>query len=87
LFPYSVTRWAIRRLNEVERQPAIVYLHPWEIDADQPRLPVGRVSHLRHAVNTQTTETKLRRLLREVEFAPVREILRESGVLIGKGVA
>jgi polysaccharide deacetylase family protein (PEP-CTERM system associated) len=87
LFPYSVTRWAIRHLNEVERQPAIVYLHPWEIDVDQPRLAVGRVSHLRHAINTRTTEAKLRRLLREFRFGPVREILRESGVLTGEGVA
>ena len=42
LFPYAVTRWAVRQLNTREGQPAMVYLHPWEIDPDQPRLPVGR---------------------------------------------
>ena len=39
ILPYAWTRWGISRLNQVERAPAIFYLHPWEIDPDQPRLP------------------------------------------------
>jgi polysaccharide deacetylase family protein (PEP-CTERM system associated) len=81
LLPYSVTAWALRRLNREEGQPAIVYLHPWEIDPGQPRLPVSRSSQFRHAVNTWRTESKLRRLLREFRFAPVQEVLAASGVL------
>ena len=87
LFPYRVTRWAIRHLNERERQPAIVYLHPWEIDPDQPRLPVGRVAQLRHAVNSRATESRLRRLMREFRFAPAREVLAGLGMQIAGGVA
>ena len=41
LFPYDLTRWNIRRLNTHEHQPAVVYLHQWEIDPAQPRLQVG----------------------------------------------
>ena len=37
IFPYAFTRWAIRHVNEHERRPAIVYLHPWEVDPAQPR--------------------------------------------------
>jgi polysaccharide deacetylase family protein (PEP-CTERM system associated) len=81
LLPYPVTRWALRDLNGRHGQPAMVYLHPWEIDPGQPRFPVGRVSQFRHAVNTGSTVAKLRRLLRDFEFAPVRDVLAASGLL------
>lgn len=87
LFPYAVTRRALRHLNERERQPAIVYLHPWELDPGQPRLPVGRLTHFRHSVNTKATESKLRRLLRDFRFASVREVLGRRGVLVAGDVA
>ena len=81
LLPYRLTRLAIRRLNTVEGQPAVVYLHPWELDPHQPRLAVGRLTWLRHTVNIDTTEDKLRRLLADFRFAPARQVLAETGVL------
>ena len=81
LLPYRLTRWAIRRLNTRELQPAIVYLHPWEIDPDQPRLPIGRLARLRHTLNADKTEGKLRRLLQDFEFAPAADILAHAGIL------
>jgi polysaccharide deacetylase family protein (PEP-CTERM system associated) len=82
LWPYAVTGWALRHLNTREGQPAMVYLHPWEIDAGQPRLAIGRRAHFRHSVNTGvSTVTKLRRLLRDFRFAPVRDVLAGTGVL------
>lgn len=87
LLPYAVTAWALRQLNRKENQPAIVYLHPWEIDPDQPRLPVGHLTRFRHSVNTRTTESKLRRLVRDFRFAPVRDVLVDSGVMVAGGVA
>jgi polysaccharide deacetylase family protein (PEP-CTERM system associated) len=87
LLPYAVTAWALRQLNRKESQPAIVYLHPWEIDPGQPRLPVGRLTWFRHSVNTRTTESKLRRLVRDFHFAPVRDVLVSSGVMVAGGVA
>lgn len=82
LLPYRLTRLAIRRLNTVERQPAVVYLHPWELDPHQPRLPVGWLTRLRHSINTDETEGKLRRLLADFRFAPAAEVLAEIGVLV-----
>lgn len=87
LLPYAVTAWAVRQLNRREGRPAIVYLHPWEIDPGQPRLPVDRLTQLRHSVNTHTTESKLCRLVRDFKFAPVRDVLVESGVMVGGGAA
>jgi polysaccharide deacetylase family protein (PEP-CTERM system associated) len=81
LLPYGMTRRVIRHLNRYERQPAMVYLHPWELDVEQPRLPVGALTQLRHSVNTSTTEAKLRRLIHDFRFAPARDVLLGAGML------
>jgi hypothetical protein len=67
-------------LNEREQRPAIFYLHPWEIDPDQPRLPASRLSRLRHYTNLDKAEDRLRRLLSEFRFAPLADVLRERTV-------
>ena len=81
LLPYGVTAWAIRRINEREGQPAMVYLHPWEIDAGQPRLPAGWLTLRRHLLNVDKTEGRLARLLDDFDFAPVGEVLSEVGLV------
>jgi polysaccharide deacetylase family protein (PEP-CTERM system associated) len=85
LSPYALTAWAMRRLNRREGQPAMVYLHPWEIDDGQPRLPVSRAAQFRHSVNTHRTLGKLARLLRDFRFAPARDVLEGAGVLAMAG--
>jgi polysaccharide deacetylase family protein (PEP-CTERM system associated) len=82
LLPYGLTRLAIRHLNKVERQPAVVYLHPWELDRHQPRPSVGRLTWLRHSINIDETEDKLCRLLADFRFAPAAQVLAETGVLV-----
>jgi polysaccharide deacetylase family protein (PEP-CTERM system associated) len=73
LLPYWVTRGALRRLNHREGIPGMVYVHPWELDVDQPRLPAGRRARLRQYTNLRRTEPRLRRLLQEFRFAPIRQ--------------
>ena len=75
LLPYSFTAWAIRQINLKENQPALVYLHPWEIDPDQPKIPAGWRSRFRHYQNLKTTEAKLTRLLEEFSWAPISETI------------
>jgi polysaccharide deacetylase family protein (PEP-CTERM system associated) len=75
LLPYSVTRWAISRLNEVEGRPAIFYVHPWELDPDQPRIAAGRLSRLRHYRNLRKTAPRLRLLMQEFAFSTVADVL------------
>lgn len=79
ILPYAWTRWGIARLNRVERQPAIFYLHPWELDPDQPRLEAGVVSRFRHYYNLSKTEARLRRLLNDFEFSSLRGVLASVG--------
>jgi len=76
LLPYGWTRWGISRINSKDQRPVIFYLHPWEIDAGQPRLPSGWVSRLRHYRNLSETETRLKRLLAEFKFGTMRQILQ-----------
>lgn len=74
-YPLWATRKAIQHLNEVEQTPAVVYLHPWEIDPDQPRLPAGAANRFRHYLNLHRTEDRLRTLLEELLFGNIKDAL------------
>lgn len=75
LAPYRLSRWAIQRVNDVDRRPAIFYLHPWEIDPDQPRVQgVGLRTRFRHYVNLDKTEGRLARLLRDFGWGRIDEV-------------
>ena len=81
LLPYWFVRAGLGRVNRNERQPFTFYLHPWELDVDQPRVKVGWLSRFRHYTNLDKCETRLRRLLGEFEFASMRTVLEKSGLL------
>ncbi|MCU0949541.1 MAG: DUF3473 domain-containing protein [Burkholderiaceae bacterium] len=71
-FPYDISAWMIRRVNRIDRQPAIFYFHPWEIDPEQPRVPgVGFKTRFRHYVNLHRTEARLAQLLRDFRWTRV----------------
>jgi polysaccharide deacetylase family protein (PEP-CTERM system associated) len=83
LLPYTWTRWGIARLNRTEGKPAIFYLHPWEIDPEQPRLRTSRLGRFRHYRNLDKTEDRLRALLSDFRFSTVTRVLaveREAAV-------
>jgi polysaccharide deacetylase family protein (PEP-CTERM system associated) len=75
LLPYTVTRFALRRLNATGI-PGIVYTHPWEFDLSQPRVSLSLPKRLRHYTNVARNEGKLRRLLQEFEFTTCHEVLQ-----------
>ena len=81
LLPYWFVRAGLRQVNRNARQPFTFYLHPWEIDVDQPRVSVGWLSRFRHYTNLDKCEARLRRLLGEFQFAPMRAVLEKSGLL------
>jgi polysaccharide deacetylase family protein (PEP-CTERM system associated) len=80
ILPYAWTRWGIARLNDVERSPAIFYLHPWEIDPGQPRLHASALGRFRHYCNLAKTEQRLQSLLDEFKFSTMRALLVGSQV-------
>jgi polysaccharide deacetylase family protein (PEP-CTERM system associated) len=70
----SASRFLHRQVN-AEGHPAVIYLHPWEFDPDQPRISgVGSLSRFRHYVNLARTGSRLRHLLREFDFGPISEV-------------
>lgn len=75
LLPYWWTRWGIGRVNRTEQRPAIFYLHPWEIDPEQPRIKAGALSRFRHYRNLRQTEPRLRRLLADFRFDTMAALL------------
>lgn len=81
LLPYWLTRLGLRQINVERSCPFTFYLHPWEIDPGQPRVKVGWLSRLRHYTNLHVCESRLRRLLTEFRFAPMREVLEARGLL------
>ena len=81
LLPYRLIRAGLRQINEVAGRPFTFYLHPWEVDPDQPRVKVGFVSRFRHYTNLKRCEARLRRLLAEFRFTTMREVLQAQGLL------
>ena len=87
LLPYWYTRWGMRYLNEREGQPTCVYIHPWEIDPEQPRMEGSLTARLRHYLGLGSTEAKLRCLLRDFEFAPLCALVADCQELQSTVVA
>ncbi len=75
ILPYGWTRAGVARLNTLERRPAVFYIHPWEIDADQPRLAASRLGRFRHYCNLQKTEARLRQLLTDFRFGTMSNLI------------
>lgn len=73
MFPYWFIKNSIRRIN-LEGKPAVMYFHPWELDADQQRVDAGIRSRLRHYTNLKAFEGKLRRLLADFRFSTINDV-------------
>lgn len=85
LLPYWFVRAGLRRINDRDGMPFTFYLHPWEVDPDQPRMKVGLLSRVRHYTNLDRCEERLRRLLGEFRFTSMRRVLQARGLLASQG--
>jgi polysaccharide deacetylase family protein (PEP-CTERM system associated) len=75
LFPYGVSHWLVQRVNQVERQAAIFYFHPWEIDPEQPRIPgIDVRTRFRHYLNLDRMEGRIGRLLSDFRWGRMDEV-------------
>ena len=83
LYPYSLTRAGLRQINNKANKPFIFYLHPWEIDADQPRIQAGWLSRFRHYNNLDKCESRLRKLMSEFQFTSAWDVLKDLGLVKG----
>jgi polysaccharide deacetylase family protein (PEP-CTERM system associated) len=75
LLPYSLSRWMIGRVNREDREAAIFYFHPWEIDVDQPRVAgINAKTRFRHYVNIPRMEQRLCNLLADFRWGRMDDI-------------
>ena len=83
LLPFRYFRWCLQRLNNGEKQSAVFYFHPWEIDARQPRLSgIPLKTRVRHYLNLGKTASRLAHLLQEFAWDRVDKVflpMREPG--------
>lgn len=75
LYPFFLTRWATHRLNAAGR-PAVIYLHPWELDPNPPLGPRSGLRRFQHTVGLAKTRSRLLHLCAEFDFAPIGDVLR-----------
>jgi polysaccharide deacetylase family protein (PEP-CTERM system associated) len=75
LLPMRYMLWALSRIHGADRQPAVLYFHPWEIDPEQPRLSGSWKSKFRHYYNLHETAGRLSTLLSKGRFEPIASLL------------
>jgi len=74
LYPYWLSRYLLKKA--CKDKPGIFYLHPWEIDPDQPRIEgASLLSRFRHYNNLNACLPRLRSLISDFQFGTVSSIL------------
>ncbi|MBN2379592.1 DUF3473 domain-containing protein [candidate division WOR-3 bacterium] len=73
-YPYGMTKLFLTRCRR-EGRPIVFYLHPWELDPDQPRLNLPFYNRIRHYYNLDKIEYRLNRLLEDFSFTTIREVI------------
>lgn len=80
LYPYALTKAGLAQINR-RQQPFIFYLHPWEIDPEQPRIKASWFSQFRHYNNLEKCELRLSRLLSDFKFGTAADVLNSQGLM------
>jgi polysaccharide deacetylase family protein (PEP-CTERM system associated) len=72
ILPYYYTHAALSRCM-AEPIPVVLYIHPWEFDAEQPRVRAGAMSRFRQYTGLEFMEAKLHKVLTNFHFLPINE--------------
>jgi polysaccharide deacetylase family protein (PEP-CTERM system associated) len=81
IFPLAYTSWVFAQFEQAGRS-LVLYLHPWEIDPEQPRIRGPLKSRFRHYTNLHRTEARLHTLLRRYRFVPFRDHLADARLTV-----
>jgi polysaccharide deacetylase family protein (PEP-CTERM system associated) len=71
IFPMAYTNWVFRTFEKSSNERVVVYVHPWELDPEQPRIRGTIRSRLRHYTNLGQTKARLESLCRDFLFEPL----------------
>jgi len=75
LYPYWFSKAALKWVNNHDKLPCNFYLHPWEVDPEQPRINGKWFSKFRHYNNLSKCYGRLDNLLNDLEFTTARDVL------------
>ena len=79
LWPYSISRWFIHKVNNQDHRPAIFYFHPWEMDPAQPRQQgINFKTRFRHYLNLDRMEKRLKLLINDFEWGRMDQIFLDQ---------
>lgn len=81
LLPLAYNLFGLKRFERREHRPFVVYFHPWELDAWQPRFPLGRLARLRSYAGLRTMGDRIGTLCREFPFGTMRSMLEGLSLL------
>lgn len=79
LYPYWLSKMGLAQINR-QQKPFIFYLHPWEIDPDQPKISASWFSRFRHYNNLDKCESRLRNLMTDFQFTTTWDVLSNLGL-------
>lgn len=75
LLPYAISRWMLAKVNSNDKESAVFYFHPWEIDKDQPRVDgINAKTRFRHYVNIDRMENRLEQLMRDFKWGRMDQV-------------
>jgi polysaccharide deacetylase family protein (PEP-CTERM system associated) len=80
LYPYILSRWFLNAINR-SNKPFVFYLHPWEVDPEQPRVDVTGLSKFRHYNNLDRCFSRLEKLLTHFRFDSMKAVLQDMDLL------
>jgi hypothetical protein len=78
IFPSAFTELAFRTFEKKYGERVVVYLHPWELDPEQPRISGPLKSRVRHYTNLKHMHAKLNTVLSRRKFQPFKDVLAEE---------
>jgi len=85
LLPYPVFKWALQRVNEIDKRSGLFYFHPWEVDPQQPRVDNAPLtSRFRHYLNLDSMHDRLSRLIDDFDWGRMDHIFLTSPALAGE---
>ncbi len=81
LYPYFLTRHFLKAVNKKQDEQFVFYLHPWEVDPQQPRIEASWFSKFRHYNNLEKCESRLNHLINDFNFTTMKSVLTELNLL------
>lgn len=81
LYPYFLTRHFLNAVNNKQDEQFVFYLHPWEIDPQQPRIEASWFSKFRHYNNLDKCELRLNKLMSDFKFSTMKSVLTDLNLL------